>query len=104
MDTLNKTIDFAVDKIKNAKESLTQELIYENINHWMGEVFEALIAVFILNLITSQINFNTQKIIKVALIIGTLTYFIELYDTKFHSSIKSGLASNIGTKIITGMK
>jgi hypothetical protein len=99
-----ETLNHVIDKLKNAKELLTQELIYENINHWVGEVFEALIAVFILNLLTSQINFTTSKILKVALIIGTLTYLIELYDTKFHSSLKSGLASNIGTRIITGMK
>lgn len=101
---MNNSMDTVIEKIKIVKKLITKELIYENISHWIGEVFEALIAVFILNLLTSQINFTTSKIIKVALIIGTLTYLIELYDTKFHSSLKSGLASNIGTRIITGMK
>jgi carbamoylphosphate synthase large subunit len=66
---------------------------------YLTEVFEALICVLIVHLV-SQYQINFPNIVKISFIVGTITFFIEYYDSEFKNTIKRGMTMSVGGSII----
>jgi uncharacterized membrane protein YjjP (DUF1212 family) len=66
---------------------------------YLSEVFEALICVLIIHLV-SQYQINLLYIFKISFIVGTITFFIEYYDSDFKNTVKRGMTMSVGSSII----
>jgi hypothetical protein len=66
---------------------------------YISEVFEALICVLIVHLV-SQHTINFPNIVKISFIVGTITFFIEYYDSEFKNTVKRGMTMSVGSSII----
>lgn len=68
-------------------------------NIWLHEVFEALISVVIIFLVMEK-EIDVFRILKLSLIIGSITYVIEFYDQEFKQNLKKGMNFSVGGSLI----
>lgn len=66
---------------------------------YISEVFEALVSVLIISLVTQK-EYDIWNIVKLSFLIGTITYFIEYYDHEFKQTIKRGMTMSVGGAIL----
>ena len=66
---------------------------------YLHEVFEALISVIIIFLVTEK-NMDVLRILKLSFIIGTITFCIEYYDHEFKQNLKKGMNFSVGGSLI----
>jgi hypothetical protein len=67
---------------------------------YISEVFEALICVFIIHLVSPQQTLDFFNIAKISFIVGTITFFIEYYDSDFKKTVKHSMTVSVGSSII----
>ena len=69
-------------------------------SHFFNEVFEAFISVVIVTLVTRH-KFKIMEVLKLSVIIGSITFFLEYYDHSFKNDIKKGMTFSIGGKLLS---
>jgi hypothetical protein len=80
---------------------LTQDIIQYYILYYIKEVFEAVVALIIYKVITSQdIMKDYKQIVKGSLIIGVVTTLLENYNPEYKRSLKSGLLTSISNAAV----
>lgn len=71
----------------------------KTLKHYFNEVFEAFIAIIIITLVTRH-KFDFYEVFKLALIVGTITFCLEFYDSSFKQDIKRGMIFTVGGKLV----
>lgn len=97
MDFINENI-VILNNIKNSIISKTD--IQKNISIYIQEVVEVFIIYFLYALLTSKETFQPKRAMKIALIVGFITFLAELYEAEFKRTIKTGILSAIGVGMI----
>lgn len=92
---------FLQDKAKVILSNFNdQEKIKEHFIHYLEECFESFISLFVYSLLTNNNNFELIRSLKISLIIGLVTFCLELYKPKIKQNIISGIFSGIGNNIL----
>lgn len=68
------------------------------VKRYLQEILEAFIAYSIYNLLKEK-TYNIYKMLKVSLIIGAVTLFLEEYNEDYKKNIKNGLITSISTSV-----
>lgn len=97
MDFINKNL-IMLNNVKN--NVLNKTNIEKNVYTYIQEVFEVFVIYFLYALLTSKEPFEPKRAIKIALIVGFITFLAELYEEEFKKTIKAGLLSAIGVGMI----
>ena len=93
-DDKNKSIGYRLPFIVN------YSLLYYILN-FIQEVSEAFIIVIMYKyIISSSKDINIGQALKIAILIGLFTLFLEEYNSKYKDNIKSGMIVSIGTQFV----
>lgn len=68
--------------------------------HYLEECFEAFVAFVFYTLLTNNAKFDFYRAIRVSLIVGLLTFSLEIYKPDFKANVKSGMVASIGSGMI----
>lgn len=99
MNNIISFIEQETSTIYNQTKSGNYDLIKAHILHYIEECFEALMAIILYTLLTNN-KFNSRRIIKTSLIIGLITFLLEIYKPKFKDNMKSGMVTSLGSSMI----
>lgn len=75
------------------------DVIKGHLFHYIEECFEALVSIILYTLLTNN-KFEVKRVIKISLIIGFITFLLEIYKPNFKDNIKSGMVTSLGSTII----
>lgn len=75
-------------------------IIQGHFMHYMEECFEAFVAFVFYTLLTNNAKFDFYRAIRVSLIVGLLTFLLEIYKPDFKANVKSGMVASIGSGMI----
>lgn len=79
---------------------LTCEAFKQHLLHYINEVFEIFVAMVILVSMTPKKDIDLLNISKMAMIIGLITFLIEIYNPHLKSNLKSGIIGSVGNSVI----
>lgn len=99
---MNNIINFVEQEtniIYNQTKLGNYDIIKGHLFHYIEECFEALMAIILYTLLTNN-KIDIQRIIKTSLIIGFLTFLLEIYKPNFKDNMKSGMVASLGSSII----
>lgn len=100
---MNNIVTF-VDQESKAIYTQTQQGNYDILKghffHYLEEVFEAFVAVIIYTLLSNNSKFEIKRAIKVSLIVGLITFLLEIYKPEFKDTVKSGMVSSAGSNLV----
>jgi hypothetical protein len=79
---------------------LTCEAFKQHLLHYINEVFEIFVAMLILASLTPKKDIDLLTISKLSLVMGLITFLIEIYNPHLKSNLKSGIIGSVGNSVI----
>ena len=83
-------------------ETQSKRPLKHHIKRWINEVLEAVISICIITYFGKR-EFDTTTIIKLSLLVGTLTFILETWNEDLKNNVKSGMLFTSGASILNGI-